>query len=247
MLDDTHELMLLILFIMFLLCLMLIGIMNISFCNDYPKYCTYINSSELNNGDIVCVSYKNIAGYFVSSFSSSIWSHTGIIWVDPITNIRYVSEGAIYSIEKYKHFMRIPFELWLYINRKNIIGYKKYNGPRLNSKNMEKIMQVFEKNCKLDGFNVFWSKFLIKRPYYEYYLSNKYTCIEYSVILLQLFGIYKKEHIYSSYLPYEIVNDLIKTNDGIKYDKICEIKISPLQFETVKNFMSKEKQKTKKN
>lgn len=218
------------LIIMVLLIIILIGHIKMSTSDDYAASCEYIESFNLQTGDIVCVAYKHFAGSFIASFSSSVWSHTGTIWIDPITNIKYVLEGAIYRHKLYKHFFKIPFETWLYFNRKNVIGYKKYIGPPIDQNLMIKAFGIFINNCKLEGSNIFWARFLFERDYYEYQLNYKYTCIEATIILGQNIGIYKKEKIYSSYFPCDVVNNRIPTCKNIHYENVKQIKIQPVDF-----------------
>jgi len=210
-----------------LLFLVIIALVNVSTSNDFPETVEYVNSSEMNNGDILCVAYSNFAGTFVSSFSRSIWSHTGTIWVDPKTNFRYVLEGSIYNHKSYKHFIKIPIETWLHFNRKSILGYKKYRGQPIDSDFMYSVFKPFKDYCKLDGLNVFWAKFGFSRDYYEYKRLNKYTCIEFTIILGQMMDIYKKEKIYCSYLPGDVANDKVPLCEGVSYDKIVKIKCQP--------------------
>lgn len=241
MFDETNEIIFLGSIIILMLFLVLIAIVNIATSDDYAETAGYIESADLTNGDIVCVAYQNISGKFVSSFSNSIWSHTGIIWIDPKTNIKYVVEGSVYGCKKYRQFVRVPFETWLYFNRKSIIGYKRYIGPELNSYDMEEVFLPYEKLCQLEGANIFWSRFLIKRDYYEYQINQKYTCIEYTIMILQKLGVYKKDKIYSSYLPCDIVNDMIPTNHGIKYEKVKQIKLQPVDLLLLKEDIEKNK------
>lgn len=241
MFDDTNELLFLGGLIILMLFILLIAQINISLSEDYAETSGYIESADLCNGDIVCVAYRNISGTFISSFSRSIWSHTGIIWIDPKTNIKYVIEGCMYKSKNYRNFIRVPYETWLYFNRKSILGYKKYVGPPLDSYEMDKIFLPYEKVCILEGSNIFWSRFLVKRDYYEYQMNYRYTCIEYTVMLLQRLGVYKKEKIYSSYLPCDIVNNMIPTEEGIYYEKVKEIKLQKVDLYLLKEDMQKNK------
>ncbi len=223
LLEDEQVVVILGILIIFFMVLLTYGLVNKAYSDDYPESIENINALEMNNGDLVCVSYPNIAGAFVSCFSKSIWSHTGTIWVDPKTNVRYVVEGAIYRHKKYQHFQKIPLETWLFFNRKSIIAYKKYKGPPISSEYMEKVFEPFIKNCKLEGFNIFWARFLVQKPYYEYAFNSKYTCLEFTIILGQELGIYTKKNIYCSYLTNEIVNNGIEFCPGISYSKPIQI------------------------
>lgn len=237
LLDEDQLQIVLSMIVIFILILYLVGHIFRATANDFPLDCVYIKPNDLNNGDIVCVSYYNISGVIVSSFSNSIWSHTGIIYVDPKTDIRYVLEGAVYRHEKYKHFFKIPLETWLYFNRKSLIGYKKYHGPEIRSDFLWKKFEWMTKDCKLEPFNVFWSRFLISRNHYEYSRNNKYTCLEASVILGQDVGIFKKDKIYSSYFPGSVVNNEISLCDYVSYDLPIKIELHPTNSMLLKEDM----------
>lgn len=228
MLINEDELIVIIgLIIVIFFIIYLVGFIFRATADDYPDTCKYVEPRDFNNGDLVFVSYETFAGAIVTSFSGSIWSHTGTIWVEPETNIRYVLEGAIYRHLKYRHFFKIPLETWLFFNKKFLVGYKKYLGPKLDSKFMWQKFEWLHKNCKLEAFNVFWSRFLVNRDYYEYSRLPKYTCLEATVILGQDIGIYAKDKIYCSYFPGNLVNDEIKYENGVSYGKMVKISLYP--------------------
>lgn len=232
--NDDALFLILCLVIMVLLILYLIGFIYRSTMDDYPNTAMYVEPEEFNNGDLVFVSYPSIAGAIISSFSASIWSHTGTIWVDPVSNIRFVLEGAIYKHKKYQHFFKIPLETWLFFNKRSLVGYKKYLGPKIDSTFLWDKFEWLHKNCKLDSFNIFWSRFLINKDYYEYSRLNKYTCLEGTVILGQEAEIYKKDKIYCSYFPGNIVNDEISYTSGTSYSKPIKIALDPSRMTLLK-------------
>lgn len=246
--SDSEEqiLTLLILVVIFLLLFYVIGHINRSTLIDYCDSVIFLNQIDLKNGDLVGVSYNHFAGVFVSSLTHSIWSHTGTIWIDPLTNIKYVLEGANYNHEKYQRFFKIPFDTWMYFNRKNIIGYKKYNGPEIDSNFMWSIYEKFYNNGSLEGFSFFWTRFLNKRSNYFYFDTHQYTCIESTVILGQEIGIYSKDIIYSSYLPCDIMNNVVKTNRDIYYSKTIELKLNSIDLSLIEADIEKNKKFWKK-
>lgn len=239
LLDDNEILFIIALVVILILILIMIGLINCATANDYPLTTSYVEASDMETGDLVCVAYDNIAGSFVSSFSNSIWSHTGTIWVDPESNVRYVLEGAIYRHKDYREFFKIPYETWLYFNRKNLTGYLKRNGNPIDSNFMWSKFEPYVKCCKLESANIFWSRFLFEKDYYEYQKNYKYTCIEMTVILGQECEIFEKDKIYCSYYPGQIVNNQIKCVPGVYYSNVVKIKIQPsdmmLLTEDIKN------------
>lgn len=234
LLDDNDVLLILFMVVLILLVIYLIGFINRSTTYDYPYKCNYAEINEMKTGDLVCAAYYNIAGAIVTSFSQSIWSHTGTIWIDPITSIKYVLEGAIYRHKKYNHFFKIPIETWLYFNRKSLLGYKKYHGPQIDSNYLWQKFEWMVNNCKLEGFNIFWARFLLDKEYYEYTRKDKYTCLEATIILGQEAGIYKKNKIYCSYFPDHVVNNKISLCKNIFYDLPIQISLNPTDLMLIK-------------
>ena len=160
LLDDDDIIFLFAFIIIVLAILYLISFTVRSTTIDYAIECQYLDMREFNNGDIVCVSYYSPAGVIITSVSHSIWSHTGTIWVDPVTNVRYVLEGAIYRLEKYRQFFKIPLETWLFFNKKSTLGFKKYHGPEIDSDFLWSKFEWLSKDCLLEPFNIF-TEFLI--------------------------------------------------------------------------------------
>lgn len=197
---------------------------------DFPTSVRYIEACEMKTGDIVAVAYNNHVTFTVSSMTASAWIHTGIIWVDPETNIRYVLEGAICRQKRYKQFYKIPVATWLYLNRGSLIGYKRYNGPEPDANKMIEVFNRISKNCKLEGFNYTWFRFLFRDNYENFEkLKKKYTCFEITIILGQESGIYKKNRSYHSFFPCDIVNDNIDMENDAFYSKVIQCHQNPAE------------------
>lgn len=237
LIDDDTLIIIVGVCVIFFIILYMIGFIQRSTMDDYPDKAMYAEPGEFNNGDLVFVSYTSLAGGIVSSFSSSIWSHTGTIWVDPVSNIRFVLEGAIYRHKKYHHFFKIPLETWLFFNKKFLLGWKRYIGPKIESDFLWEKFRWLNEKCKLEAFNVFWSRFLVNKEYYEYSRLPKYTCLEATVILGQDAGIYKKDKIYCSYFPGNLVNDEISYMPGVSYSKPIKICLDPTRALILKDDM----------
>lgn len=210
-------------------------ILRFSF-HDFPDKSQYIESYELNTGDIVGVAYNNQAGAFVGSFTNSPWVHTATIWVDPETSIRYVLEGAIYNQKKYKNFHIIPFASWINVNRYNLIGFNKYHGPPIDHTKMRECFKEIENDLKLEGFNYTWYKFLLDREYTDLIDKNyRYTCFEMTIFLGQQCGIYDKYKHFSSFFPCDVMNNNIKCCEGVYYDKTIRIVQNPNEAKLLAN------------
>jgi hypothetical protein len=193
---------------------------------DCPVRVQYVYPDQMNNGDLLCISYDNMSTDFISSFTNSVWVHVGMVWVDPDTNLRYVLEGAIYSGKHYKHFFAIPVETWMNINRKNIIAWRRYSGPELDSTQMMHEFFPFIKFSKLEGFNLHWNRFLINKKYREPDRLAYYTCFEAIVIIGQQLGIFSKEKYYTSYFPNHLVNGGIELCKGVSYSDKIEVRMT---------------------
>ena len=223
-------------FILFAL-LLLIAMINRYSSHDEPISVIHIDKEDLRTGDILGISYSNIAGCFVSSFSNSIWSHTGIIWVDESTKTPFVLEGAVYPLKQYRGFIKIPFEIWYSYNKCFILGIKKYQGKELDSDRMIEIFEKYEGKVKLEGLNPSWGRFLITRDYFENKNNKTYTCFEFTIRLLHELNVYKKEKLHCSYFPKHIMNDSIPYNDGHFYSKAKRFFLTP----TVNRLLNLEK------
>ena len=198
--------------------------------SDFPSDVRYLEPYELKTGDILCISYNNPASFFVGSFTRSAWIHTAMVWVDPVTNIRYLLEGAICRQKTYKHFYKIPILTWMNLNRSNVMGYKAYNGPPIDPHKMMEKFEPFIKNVKLEGFRYTWFRFLFNDPYDRTVnYDRKYTCFEVTIILGQECGIFEKTKKYSSYFPSHVVNDLVEMPEGTFYSKVVQCKQNPIE------------------
>lgn len=195
---------------------------------DLPKVCDYIYPCDMDTGDILCVSYDNVAGKFVKTCTDSAWVHTGMVWVDPESNVRYVLEGANYRQVCYKNFYKIPVSNWLYINKVSVIGYKKYVGPKLDQNKMIETFKPFMENSKLEGLNHTWIRFLQNDKYKEVTdHKKKFTCFESTIVLGQECGNYKKDKLYSSFFPSCVVNDKIEFCEGVYYEPLKQVLLNP--------------------
>lgn len=209
---------------------------------DFPTSVRYIETCEMKTGDILCVAYNNHVSVTVCSMTNSAWIHTAMVWVDPETNIRYVLEGCLSRQEKYRNFYKIPVTTWLYCNRGHVIGYKRYNGNPVDPHKMIEVFNKFAENCKLEGFNYTWFRFLFKDNYEKIEkLRKKYTCFEITIILGQESGIYKKNRSYHSFFPCHIVNDGIDMENNGFYSKVIQCHQNPCESLLLKKDKNKYK------
>jgi hypothetical protein len=84
-----------------LFCILLIFIFRVLFSKDEiknsnPKIISFSElEPNLQTGDLVFVSYKNMLGYFMRGWANSVWTHVGMIMRDG--NELYVMETADYT------------------------------------------------------------------------------------------------------------------------------------------------------
>ena len=194
--------------------LLIIAMINKYSSHDEPVEIIHIDKEDLKTGDLIGVAYSNIAGAFISSFSNSIWSHTGVIWVDPSSNIVYILEGAHYPLKEYKGIIRIPFDIWYRYNGCFILGLKKYYGVPIDQLKMISLFEKYEGKVQLEGLNPSWGRFLMNTSYYSNKCNKTYTCFEITIRLLQDLNIYKKEKLHSSYFPGDIMCNRIPYENG---------------------------------
>lgn len=226
--------------LIFLMIIYLITFILRSTLSDLPSNVRYVDAYEMKTGDLVCISYNNLPGHIVASLTNSAWTHTGMIWVDPKTNIRYVLEGAICRQSEYKNFYKIPVVSWMNLNRHSTLGFKSYVGPPVDPIKMIETFEPMTKYCKLEGFRPAWMRFLFNDPYQELTtLKPRYTCFESTLILGQECGIFSHDRMYSSYFPCHIVNDQVKMPKGTYYTKVIQMIQNPLQQKMLVDDMKK--------
>lgn len=174
---------------------------------------------EIKTGDILGVGYTHAFGWFVTAWSASIWSHTGIAWRDPQTGELFVLEAAMYG-KKYRDVFRIPFRQWLRINRKHHLCHLRLRGntDRGLVDKLDREFKKYEEGVKLDSFNPGWYRFLRTTPYREEELREKYVCYEITIAVLQAVGIFKKKSSCSSYFAGHIINRNIPTEHPYYYE-----------------------------
>lgn len=197
---------------------------------DFPTKSYYMDDHHIQTGDILGVGYRHPFGWFVTAWSSSIWSHTGIAWRHPRTQELYVLEAAVYNSRRrsadgtWRGVFRIPFRNWLRINRRHYRCHLRLSGekaPDLAEK-LDRAFAEFE-SCQLDYFNLGWVRFLRTQPYTEEPRRQRYTCNEITVATLQKAGVFQCVHDCSSYFAGQIVNRQIPTESNYAYLPGAEI------------------------
>jgi hypothetical protein len=210
------------------LCIVLIVAAQVCITDDVPSLMKLSDPLDIRTGDILGIGYNNNPfAWFVTAWSSSVWTHTGLAWRDPDTNELYVFEAAHYG-GKYTGVFRIPYGTWLRINRRHKICHLRYRGNAFDSiegvRKMSSIFKTFEL-IKLDSLNWTWYRLLMKRPYREESLQRHYVCYEITILLLQRLGIVRKQFTCSSYLPRDVIWRHLHMEPGHIYDN--PVMVSP--------------------
>lgn len=77
-----------------------------------------LDLKRIKNGDILMISYDDVRSLFSSVFYASVWTHVGIIIIDPLSKEPYVLEAASYRPPYSHQVLRIPLLHWAKINQK---------------------------------------------------------------------------------------------------------------------------------
>lgn len=224
--------------ILIFLVLSIIVAAQVGLANDLPDIEKFADAEDINTGDILGVGYRHCFAWFVTAWSFSVWTHTGIAWRDPVTNELFVLEAAYYDSPKYRGVFRIPFDQWIRINKNSYmchlklrytgdgdthkISENKINGVDANK--MSDIFHEFEQIKILDSLNYKWYRFLRNEPYVEETLDRHFVCYEISILMLQRMGIYAKKKRCSSHFARDLIWRHIEMEPGYVYEDPVLIK-----------------------
>jgi hypothetical protein len=211
---------------------------RVAFTDDRPQKIEEVDFNTLNTGDILGVGYTHPFGWFVTAWSGSVWSHTGIVWKDPESGEIFVLEAAMYH-GQYRGVFKIPLVLWLRINRKFHLGVTRLKGKPVDP---VQLLEAFEKRkayVKLESYNWRWYRLLYKQRYFE---DNRksYTCYEIVVTVLQDIGVIKKKYACSSYFPCDIMTGRISMEEGYHLEP-------PVMLDVKKHTMLREAEERNRN
>lgn len=210
--------------ILIYLVIALIIIAQVNVARDYPKKTMFADEQAINSGDILGVGYHHVFGYFITGWSGSIWSHTGIAWKSKEGQL-YVLEAANYG-KKYNGIIRIPFAVWMRINRKSQICILKHSGKPFPAAELSSTFDQHAK-CSLDHYNFGWYRFLCSLPY-SGEKKDSYTCYELTVRVLQQIGVVKQDRACSSYFPREIMAGCMNMCSDHRYSEA--IRLEPIEI-----------------
>ena len=187
---------------------------------EIPMKQEVFTPKNFKTGDILIVEYpESFFRTLFELFTGTRWSHTGLIWRDPTTNIPYVLEQANYFGE-YSGYFSIPLYLWFYINKKCRICKIPINREIDPNRVMNFFKPFIRKRSDLDSYKNML-RHLTKDIFHKIkpreYKEKGYTCLEVVIHILQEVGVFKKQYTPHSYMPIEIIRRTIPTEDGFKY------------------------------
>jgi len=212
-----------VIIIIFLIILLLTA-GRVAGANDIPIITEDLDPYTLKTGDILGVGYKHPFGWFVSGWTGSVWSHCGIVWIDPTNSEIFVLEAAIYE-KPYKGVFKIPLSTWIRINKNHYLGLSRIKGKPVDPVALINAFEERKKYVELDSYNWRWYRLLYKQPYFEE-TRTKYTCYELVVSVLQDTGVMTKEYACSSYFPTNIMEGEIQLTEGYYLDPPITINVS---------------------
>lgn len=182
--------------------------------------------TSIKSGDLLFISYKNLIKLnFVKLMCRSIWTHVSIFYKDPITLEAFVLEAASYHPPYNSQFIRIPFNLWLKINRNQKICVMPIN-KEIDTKKLLKTRESLKykgvNNYTVEDFNWRWIKFLFNKKKKSIFTrkSTSITCVEYVIKIYKRMGIIKPKYHSSSYFTSCLMNLRdIEMRDGYEFKK----------------------------
>lgn len=185
--------MIVMLLICFLLTLLALIIIRISFSDNNNSKGLTISLQEipedLKSGDLIFTSYKNALGKAVKIWSGSKWTHVGILYKEPITENIFVLEAAEYNNPNFeKGIIKVPLRAWLKLNENCEIAYKQINKIVDTRKVYASFLTLKEK--KLYKIDV--SSKTLKRIMFPEKENKEITCVEFVVIMLQDMNVMSK-------------------------------------------------------
>lgn len=212
--EKKVEKMLLLLFL-FLVFIIILLYLRVTVVYDYPE--TTPIPFDLETGDILGVSYHNSLGCFITFWSKSAWSHTGMVYKDKEGKL-FIAEAARYRNTDFQNVFLIPLDTWLSLNKKTTIAVSKYKGKKISDKHFHRAFNVI-KDYKLDKFSYRWARLLLTEDYTEDYKQReRLTCNEILIMLLQEIGIVDKHRNPSSYWAADVVHGRLPFRKGYSYE-----------------------------
>lgn len=176
----------------------------------------YQKLSNLDNGDLIFVSYNNTLGKVVKIWSGSKWTHIGMIFRNPDTQELSVLEVAEYNNTNFdKGVIEVPLKSWLKMNEDFEIGYRKINA-NINSYDL---FELYEKYQGKKLYKLSMNPNKIKSFIFPSLRSKDLdikdlSCVDFVVLMLKDLKLIKR-----SYIDITTVSDIIDYFDEVIEEK----------------------------
>lgn len=209
-----------IVFYTIIIVLLLIGIIvaiQLGRTNDTQFKVKEFNEIDLKTGDILGVSYSSLRGQLVRVFTTSVWTHIGLV-VKYDDDDTYVVEMARYNDDEHGLIIK-PFKDWLKWNQDNLMCLRRYRGKKkFPEKELKEFIEKHKDEYEEDMSVISWLKTCIRRRYHEQD-KNYYYCSEFIIHAFQSIGIMKLSVMPSSFKPWHLIYGDIGTYSGYEYKK----------------------------
>lgn len=172
----------------------------------------FLNKRMIKTGDLFMVSYTRMSHLILDSLLGLNFVHPSIsVWEN---GILYMVEYADY-FDKYRGFIKIPFDEWIKFNRKGVILKNSLSIVDETKEKREelgrKILKIYEENK--DSFNDFNGTPLNQIKMFNPFLRNykkiekgeNVTCTEVLALIICESGIAKKTKALHKYQPSKFV------------------------------------------
>jgi hypothetical protein len=123
-----------------------------------------IDIGSLKNGDIIILSYSGVRSWFSAATYGSVWTHPGLVYIDPNTKEPYILEAAAYRPPYVGQIVRVPLLKWMSINRNaRGVALIKLNKD-VPSDLIDKGFSKFEnEDIGVEGLRLSWFRFVQKK------------------------------------------------------------------------------------
>ncbi len=166
---------------------------------------------QAKSGDIVAVSYNSTSGKMVKVFVGSVWTHCGLVLErknEDGSLEKVILEIANYRAEGLKGAVIKPLSEWVYHNRTRLMAMRGYESASFpTEKVFRRVHRDQMRSIKPDFNPGNWLKTMFKRKYgdEDYSTHEKYYCSEYITLMMQEFGVIKRDYYPDGYKPWELL------------------------------------------
>lgn len=129
-------------------------------CHGHPA--ETLDLQALKTGDLLVIAYRDPRLIFIRLTTDSVWTHPGMIWIDPTTQEPFVLEMCGYRAPYNGHVLKVPLLHWIRLNRNAYsIAYVAINQPIANESVIQTLFTEFETKIDfgIEGLRWDWFRF----------------------------------------------------------------------------------------